>query len=106
MPTDLARRRIASAGAVAGIAGALGYALGRFYFHVVIGTHGPSIILREARVNFHLALVIASFLALVSGLLAAELARTEMRVEATERALARVALPTLILVMTLMFFWP
>jgi len=103
---DLVRRRIAAGGAIGGLAGALGYLAGRFYFHVVIGTSGPSIILREARVNFHLALVIAAFIALVSGVLAAELARTERRVAIVERTIERIALPMLLVVIALMFLWP
>jgi uncharacterized membrane protein len=106
MKTDLVRRRIASAGAIAAILGTLGYALGRFYFHVIVGASAPSIILREARVNFHLALVIAAFIALVSGVLAAELARTEHRVAIVERTIERIALPMLLVVIALMFLWP
>ena len=103
---DLVRRRIAVGGAIGGLAGALGYLAGRFYFHVVIGTSGPSIILREARVNFHLALVIASFIAIFCGVLTVELARTETRVATLERVVTRAALPTMVVTMALFFFWP
>lgn len=106
MKTDLARRRVAIAGAVAALGGALGYVAGRAYFHVIIGTDGPTIILREARINFHLALVIAAFVALASGLVTAELARTEARVARLEGALARGALPALLVLMALVFAWP
>jgi hypothetical protein len=104
--SDLVRRRIAAAGAVAALGGALGYLAGRAYFHVIVGTHGPTIVLREARINFHLALVIAGFLALVSGLLTAELARTPDRLEKVERMTGRAALPVMLAAMALMFYWP
>ncbi len=106
MKSELPARRFAAAGYVAAIVGALGYVCGRAYFYVVIGSHGPMIILREARVNFHLALVIAAFLALVGGLLAAELARTESRVARLERLAERAVLPILAIAMALMFVWP
>ena len=106
MASDLARRRLTAASCVAGLGGALGYVCGRAYFHVIIGTHGPTIVLREARINFHLALVIATFVALVSGLLTAELARTETRVATVERVMERAALPILLTMMALVFYWP
>jgi hypothetical protein len=91
---------------MAGLGGAVGYAAGRAYFHVIVGSHGSMIILREARVNFHLALVIASFVALVAALLTAELACTEARVARLETALVRGALPAMLALGVLMFFWP
>lgn len=103
---DLVRRRVAISGATAALGGSLGYLAGRAYFHLVVGAGAPSIILREARVNFHLALVIAGFVALVTGLLTAELARTDARLAALERTLERAALPALLAVVTLFFFWP
>jgi hypothetical protein len=105
-PTDLGRRRITAAGAGAALGGALGYVAGRAYFHLIVGAGAPTLIVREARVNFHLALVIASFVALVSGLSIAELARTERRLTRVERALERGALPTLLVAMALVFLWP
>jgi hypothetical protein len=104
--SDLRARRIAAAGYVGAILGALGYVAGRAYFYVIVGTHGPTIILREARVNFHLALVIAAFVGLASGLVTAELARTEARIAGVERAAERLVLPVLAIAMALMFWWP
>lgn len=106
MTRELARRRVSAAGAVGAIAGALGYVAGRAYFHLIVGSGAPTIILREQRVNFHLALVIAAFVALTAGLLTAELARDDARLTLLERALERAALPTLLLAMALVFFWP
>jgi hypothetical protein len=103
---ELVRRRIAAAGAMAALGGALGYAAGRAYFYLVVGSHGSIIVLREARVNFHLALVIASFVALSFGLITAELARTEERLSNVERWLARGALPAMLGLAALMFVWP
>lgn len=106
MTSELARRRASAAGIVGAIAGALGYVASRAYFHLIVGAGIPTIILREQRVNFHLALVIASFVALACGLLAAELASDDARLTRLERTLERAALPTLLVAMTLVFYWP
>ncbi len=106
MTSELARRRIAAAAALAALAGALGYVASRAYFHLIVGSQGVAIILREARVNFHLALVIAAFVAIVAGLVTAELARTEARVERVERVALHAVLPTLLVAIALVFLWP
>lgn len=106
MTKELDRRRLAAGGVVGALGGALGYVVGRGWFHVVLGGGTPAVILREQRVNFHLALVIALFVALGTGLLTAELARSEASLAAVERFALRAALPILAIAIALTFAWP
>lgn len=106
MSPELRRRRVAASASVAGLAGALAYVVERGWFHLVVGTHGATIVLREQRVNYHLALVIAGWAALATGLLVADLARTEGRIDAIERVTERAALPALVVLSALVFLWP
>ncbi|MFO0684709.1 MAG: hypothetical protein U0234_21815 [Sandaracinus sp.] len=105
-PVELGARRLAASGIAGALGGALGYVAGRGWFHVVIGAGTPAVILREQRINFHLALVIALFVAVVTGLVTAELARTEARVDALERWALRAAFPILAVAIALTFAWP
>ncbi len=105
MKPDLPRRRAAVAGLVAAIAGSLGYACERGYAHIG-ASDMVTIVIREQRVNFYLALAIALFIAVLAGLVTAELASSEARLAALERALERLVLPLLGLAVVLMFYWP
>lgn len=100
------RRRIALASIVAALAGGLSYVLDRIYFHVLSGGGMPAIVVREARVGYHLALMIAGFVAVLAGLVTAELVRGEGQLATLERVLERATLPVMLVVGVLTFVFP
>lgn len=106
MRDALGARRLAAGSTSGALGGALGYVASRGWFHVVLGGGTPAVILREQRINFHLALTLAVFVAVVTGLITAELARSEARLDVVERFLERAAFPLLAMAIALVFAWP
>lgn len=106
MASDLMRRRVALAANVGAIAGVLVYVLERGYANALSSGSAPAIILREARVGFHLAITIAAFVALAAGLVSAELVSSQARMDRAEHWLERAALPIFFTSVALLFVWP
>ena len=100
------RRRIALASLVAALAGGVAYVADRAYFHAMSGGGVPAIVLREARIGYLLALMIACFVAGLAGLLSMELVRTDAQLGSLERILEQAALPVLLVVTVGTFLFP